>query len=512
MFSVARALPGNADAAPDSPRVDWTTSAASAPRRAGRAKTQLSVVTRRDQHKLPRAVDHPGPEAGRRPRACGHACKASVTSSCIRGAHRRSRGAAAQALLEEALRLAQVALLAARRASADGCRRPGSQSACPTKRPAASGHLVPGTGLGRRGARPPRPPGARRTRGPSAELVGPAGGTWGRRGGRPWPAHRSDAPGRPGASADGPSGRRMRPIPPGRGAGTRMGLPSPLMARRAGPDARRARRPRRPRHPQSRRPAEHGVLVAWTRGHTHGARLRAGRGQRLSQDGRSRPCSRPTCAARHGAAHRRPRQARRPGPDRRDGCTSTPTHDALLRRAGASRPSATSAATRCGAARAASPSARPRAGARSCITAGAVHRRRPPSSSERSSCARGDGLDLLPILFNEQVDSSRCSSTSARPLPATVELAREHGIKVWGRCRAPSRWRRRLAGGLDGVIFLDRLLPEGMGGRRCCRAASKPGVDALAPSHAARAAADTRPPCAKQQVRRGPRAAAASTR
>jgi len=133
------------------------------------------------------------------------------------------------------------------------------------------------------------------------------------------------------------------------------------------------------------------------------------------------------------------------------------------------------------------PAARDRVPGPFLVTAGAVIDGDPPSSSEAVILRTPEMADeLLPILFNEGIDFlSVQQSLTREPFLRTVELAREKQLEVWGPVPRALSLEEALAGGLDGVLFLDRLLPEGVGWDKVLPGGLKPRVDALAASDAA---------------------------
>lgn len=111
------------------------------------------------------------------------------------------------------------------------------------------------------------------------------------------------------------------------------------------------------------------------------------------------------------------------------------------------------------------PGARERVPGPLLLTPGAVIDGDPPASAEAVILRTPEMADeLLPILINEEVDFlSVHLNLGADPFARTLELAHEAGLEVWGPVPRALSLRQALAGGMRGVLFLDGLLPEGIG-------------------------------------------------
>jgi len=116
------------------------------------------------------------------------------------------------------------------------------------------------------------------------------------------------------------------------------------------------------------------------------------------------------------------------------------------------------------------------------VTPGAVVDGDPPSSSEAAILRSPEMADqLLPILFNEKIDFlSTQLGLSPDAFKRAAELAHERGLKVWGPVPRTLTLEQALERGLDGVLFLDRLLPEGVGWDKVLPGGLKNGVQTLA--------------------------------
>lgn len=133
------------------------------------------------------------------------------------------------------------------------------------------------------------------------------------------------------------------------------------------------------------------------------------------------------------------------------------------------------------------PEARDRVPGPYLLTAGAVIDGDPPSSTEAVILRTVDmANDLLPILLNEGIDLVSVQLNLSRdPFLRTLELAHERKIEVWGPVPRAVSLQDALTAGMDGVLFLERCLPEGVGWEKVQPGGLKPAVDALSASHAA---------------------------
>ncbi|MEM7311003.1 MAG: amidohydrolase family protein [Planctomycetota bacterium] len=120
------------------------------------------------------------------------------------------------------------------------------------------------------------------------------------------------------------------------------------------------------------------------------------------------------------------------------------------------------------------------------LTPGAVIDGDPPSSSEAvilRTPAMAD--ELLPILFNEEVDFLSVQlGLPADSFRRTLELAHERELQVWGPVPRAVSLKDALELGFDGILFLDRLLPEGVGWDFVQPAAFKKSIELVAGSGA----------------------------
>jgi hypothetical protein len=133
------------------------------------------------------------------------------------------------------------------------------------------------------------------------------------------------------------------------------------------------------------------------------------------------------------------------------------------------------------------PAQRDRVPGPALLTAAAVVDGDPPSSSEALILRTPEMADeLLPILFNEEVDLISVQLGLPRePFLRTLELAHAQGLEVWGPVPRGMTLSEALAAGQDGVLFLDRLLPEGVPWEKVLPGGLKPGIEALRASGAA---------------------------
>ncbi len=116
------------------------------------------------------------------------------------------------------------------------------------------------------------------------------------------------------------------------------------------------------------------------------------------------------------------------------------------------------------------------------LTGGAVIDGRPPSSVEAmilDNPAMAD--ELLPILLNEDVDFLSIQLGLGREAYGRVlEIAKENELDVWGPLPRALSLAEALAAGQAGVLFLDGLLPDGVGWPLVQPPACKPAIERLA--------------------------------
>jgi hypothetical protein len=110
-----------------------------------------------------------------------------------------------------------------------------------------------------------------------------------------------------------------------------------------------------------------------------------------------------------------------------------------------------------------------------------------PPSSPKAAIVRTPGMadELLPIFFNEEVDFlSVQQGIDPEPFRRVAELAHAEELEVWGPVPRALSLAEALTGperpGLDGVLFLDGLLPDGIAWEKVLPGGLRKGVEALA--------------------------------